>query len=155
MPVPWPTATPPAGWLKCDGRAFTNEQYPVLARVYPTLRLPDLRGEFIRGWDDGRKIDEGRKLLSWQKGTLVGGHDDNDSALDISYMSNGNNIDYGGDKVFAGNYRSDYSARFQKQFCEFNLQTFHYFDIVFYRELFLENFPSGRLCQQKILRKYF
>nr|MDM8609293.1 phage tail protein [Escherichia coli]MDM9038896.1 phage tail protein [Escherichia coli]MDM9200987.1 phage tail protein [Escherichia coli] len=49
-----------------------------------------------------------RKLLSWQKGTLVGGHDDNDSSLDISYMSNGNNIDYGGDKVFAGNYRSDY-----------------------------------------------
>ncbi|WP_250114924.1 hypothetical protein [Escherichia coli] len=45
-------------------------------------------------------------MLSWQKGTLVGGHDDNDSALDISYMSNGNNIDYGGDKVFAGNYRS-------------------------------------------------
>ncbi|HFM5388236.1 TPA: phage tail protein, partial [Escherichia coli] len=27
MPVPWPTATPPAGWLKCDGRAFTKEQY--------------------------------------------------------------------------------------------------------------------------------
>ncbi|MGS2180154.1 phage tail protein [Escherichia coli] len=24
MPVPWPTATPPAGWLKCDGRAFTK-----------------------------------------------------------------------------------------------------------------------------------
>ncbi|HAJ3742918.1 TPA: phage tail protein, partial [Escherichia coli] len=32
VPVPWPTATPPAGWLKCDGRAFTKEQYPVLAR---------------------------------------------------------------------------------------------------------------------------
>ncbi|HAG9902836.1 tail fiber protein, partial [Escherichia coli] len=27
VPVPWPTATPPAGWLKCDGRAFTKEQY--------------------------------------------------------------------------------------------------------------------------------
>ncbi|WP_434082037.1 phage tail protein [Escherichia coli] len=52
VPVPWPTATPPAGWLKCDGRAFTKEQYPVLARAYPTLRLPDLRGEFIR---DGRR----------------------------------------------------------------------------------------------------
>ncbi len=108
VPVPWPTATPPAGWLQCNGATFTKEQYPVLARVYPTLRLPDLRGEFIRGWDDGRKVDTGRKLLSWQKGTLVGGHDDNDSSLDISYMSNGNNIDYGGDKVFAGNYRSDY-----------------------------------------------
>nr|WP_250394439.1 phage tail protein [Escherichia coli] len=32
VPVPWPTATPPAGWLKCDGRAFTKEQYPVLTR---------------------------------------------------------------------------------------------------------------------------
>nr|WP_072275652.1 tail fiber protein [Escherichia coli] len=69
VPVPWPTATPPAGWLKCDGRAFTKEQYPVLARVYSTLRLPDLRGEFIRGWDDGRKVDTGRDLLSRQDGT--------------------------------------------------------------------------------------
>ncbi|HAJ3688709.1 TPA: phage tail protein [Escherichia coli] len=69
VPVPWPTATPPAGWLKCDGRAFTKEQYPVLTRVYPTLRLPDLRGEFIRGWDDGRKVDTGRDLLSRQDGT--------------------------------------------------------------------------------------
>ena len=69
VPVPWPTATPPAGWLKCDGRAFTKEQYPVLARAYPTLRLPDLRGEFIRGWDDGRKVDTGRDLLSRQDGT--------------------------------------------------------------------------------------
>ncbi|NPM87199.1 tail fiber protein, partial [Escherichia coli] len=49
MPVPWPTATPPAGWLQCNGATFTKEQYPVLVRVYPTLRLPDLRGEFIRG----------------------------------------------------------------------------------------------------------
>ena len=71
VPVPWPTATPPEGWLKCDGRAFTKEQYPVLARVYPTLRLPDLRGEFIRGWDDGRKVDTGRKLLSAQGATLL------------------------------------------------------------------------------------
>ena len=71
VPVPWPTATPPAGWLKCDGRAFAKEQYPVLARAYPTLRLPDLRGEFIRGWDDGRKVDTGRKLLSAQGATLL------------------------------------------------------------------------------------
>ncbi|NPN31841.1 phage tail protein [Escherichia coli] len=69
VPVPWPTATPPAGWLKCNGATFTKEQYPVLVRVYPTLRLPDLRGEFIRGWDDGRKVDTGRDLLSRQDGT--------------------------------------------------------------------------------------
>ncbi|ELI3993186.1 tail fiber protein [Escherichia coli] len=71
VPVPWPTATPPAGWLQCNGATFTKEQYPVLARVYPTLRLPDLRGEFIRGWDDGRKVDTGRKLLSAQGATLL------------------------------------------------------------------------------------
>ncbi len=28
--------------------------YPKLAKAYPTNKLPDLRGEFIRGWDDGR-----------------------------------------------------------------------------------------------------
>ncbi|EYE08058.1 phage tail fiber repeat family protein, partial [Escherichia coli 1-110-08_S3_C3] len=71
VPVPWPTATPPAGWLKCDGRAFTKEQYPVLARAYPTLRLPDLRGEFIREWDDGRKVDTRRSLLSGQAATFI------------------------------------------------------------------------------------
>jgi hypothetical protein len=71
VPVPWPTATPPAGWLQCNGATFTKEQYPVLARVYPTLRLPDLRGEFIRGWDGGRKVDTGRKLLSAQGATLL------------------------------------------------------------------------------------
>ncbi|EHJ8280333.1 tail fiber protein [Salmonella enterica subsp. enterica serovar Enteritidis] len=108
VPVPWPSATPPTGWLKCNGAAFSSEMYPRLAKAYPTLKLPDLRGEFIRGWDDGRGIDPGRQLLGWQKGTLVGGRDDNDDAVDISYMSNGNNIDYGGDKTFSTDYRSDY-----------------------------------------------
>ncbi|MCE1607634.1 phage tail protein [Enterobacter ludwigii] len=68
VPVPWPLATAPAGWLKCNGAAFTASQYPNLAQVYPTLKLPDLRGEFIRGWDDGRGVDTGRGLLSAQGG---------------------------------------------------------------------------------------
>ncbi|MEG5921972.1 phage tail protein [Enterobacter hormaechei] len=65
-PIPWPSATPPTGWLKCNGAAFTASQYPKLALAYPALRLPDLRGEFIRGWDDGRGVDAGRSLLSSQ-----------------------------------------------------------------------------------------
>lgn len=68
VPVPWPLATAPAGWLKCNGAAFTASQYPNLAQAYPTLKLPDLRGEFIRGWDDGRGVDTGRGLLSAQGG---------------------------------------------------------------------------------------
>lgn len=68
VPVPWPLATAPAGWLKCNGAAFTASQYPKLAQAYPALKLPDLRGEFIRGWDDGRGVDTGRGLLSAQGG---------------------------------------------------------------------------------------
>ena len=73
VPVPWPSATPPTGWLKCNGAAFSSEKYPNLAKVYPTLKLPDLRGEFIRGWDDGRGVDAGRVILSIQ-GWLTGSH---------------------------------------------------------------------------------
>ncbi|EGL8668649.1 phage tail protein [Escherichia marmotae] len=66
VPVPWPSATPPTGWLKCNGAAFSAEEYPELAKAYPTNKLPDLRGEFIRGWDDERGVDSGRTLLSSQ-----------------------------------------------------------------------------------------
>ena len=71
VPVPWPSATPPTGWLKCNGAAFSAEEYPELAKAYPTNILPDLRGEFIRGWDDGRGVDSSRTLLSWQKGSYL------------------------------------------------------------------------------------
>ncbi|EHO2620554.1 phage tail protein [Escherichia coli] len=66
VPVPWPSATPPTGWIKCNGAVFSAEEYPELAKAYPTNKLPDLRGEFIRGWDDGRGIDAGREILSAQ-----------------------------------------------------------------------------------------
>ncbi|EFB2451087.1 tail fiber protein [Escherichia coli] len=72
VPIPWPSATPPKGWLKCNGAAFTASQYPKLALAYPDMKLPDLRGEFIRGWDDGRGVDTGRSLLSAQGGTYIG-----------------------------------------------------------------------------------
>ncbi len=73
VPVPWPLETPPTGWLKCNGAAFSSEMYPKLAKAYPTNKLPDLRGEFIRGWDDGRGVDAGRVILSIQ-GWLTGSH---------------------------------------------------------------------------------
>lgn len=66
FPLPWPQATPPDGWLKCNGAAFDKAKYPKLAVAYPSGSLPDLRGEFLRGWDDGRRVDAGRGLLSAQ-----------------------------------------------------------------------------------------
>ncbi|KHN51040.1 hypothetical protein OI69_12795 [Pectobacterium fontis] len=66
MPFPFPGATAPLGWLKCNGQVFDKAKYPVLGSRYPTGKLPDLRGEFIRGWDDVRGVDSGRALLSGQ-----------------------------------------------------------------------------------------
>lgn len=86
VPLPWPLAAAPAGWLKCNGAGFTAAQYPKLAAAYPGLKLPDLRGEFLRGCDDGRGVDAGRALLSFQEATVVGGNDDNGTG-DISSLS--------------------------------------------------------------------
>ncbi|MCL6324182.1 tail fiber protein [Pectobacterium polaris] len=66
IPLPFPGAVAPAGWLKCNGQQFDTAQFPVLASRYPSGFLPDLRGEFVRGWDDGRGMDAGRALLSVQ-----------------------------------------------------------------------------------------
>lgn len=66
IPVPWPTITPPAGWVNCMGQTFTTAQWPKLAVAYPSLKLPDLRGEFIRGWDNARGVDGGRSILTLQ-----------------------------------------------------------------------------------------
>ncbi|EMJ7958401.1 phage tail protein [Enterobacter chengduensis] len=71
IPLPYPAATPPAGWLKCNGAAFDKIAYPALAVVFPSGTLPDLRGEFLRGWDDGRGIDSGRALLTSQLATGI------------------------------------------------------------------------------------
>ena len=70
FPLPWPQTTPPSGWLKCNGAAFDKAKYPKLAVAYPSGSLPDLRGEFLRGWDDGRGVDSGRSLLSAQSDSI-------------------------------------------------------------------------------------
>ncbi|MBY4887669.1 phage tail protein [Pantoea sp. DY-15] len=78
-PFPWPHAQMPNElfvsmsdmvFLKTNGASFSGTLYPKLALPYPGLKLPDLRGEFIRGWDDGRGIDSGRALLTLQTDAL-------------------------------------------------------------------------------------
>ncbi|WP_107759612.1 phage tail protein [Dickeya sp. Secpp 1600] len=90
IPLPWPQATPPAGWLKCNGQAFDKNAFPKLALAYPGGVLPDLRGEFIRGWDDGRGADVARELLSWQKGTLTIS-DPNLASVNVGALIHANN----------------------------------------------------------------
>lgn len=66
IPIPYPLSTVPTGCLAMNGQRFDTRRYPKLAQKYPSGQLPDMRGEFIRGWDNGRGVDAGRGLLSAQ-----------------------------------------------------------------------------------------
>ena len=72
--------TAPAGWLKANGAAVSRTAYAALFAAIgttygagdgrSTFNLPDLRGEFLRGWDDGRGVDTGRGFGSAQAHAL-------------------------------------------------------------------------------------
>lgn len=74
--APFARNIPPVGWLVCDGAVVSRTTY---ARLFAaigttfgagngstTFQLPDLRGEFVRGWDNGRGADVGRTFGSYQ-----------------------------------------------------------------------------------------
>lgn len=66
----------PSGWLECNGAAVSRTTYAnlfaAIGTTYgagngtTTFNLPDLRGMFVRGWDNGRSLDPGRGLGSQQ-----------------------------------------------------------------------------------------
>nr|WP_167366724.1 phage tail protein [Xenorhabdus eapokensis] len=85
VPLPWPHSNPPDGYFECNGQKFDKYKYPKLAMAYPSGIIPDLRGEFIRGLDNGRGVDPNRKILTHQEGTIISGFDDNDTG-DISFL---------------------------------------------------------------------
>ncbi|EKS6731176.1 tail fiber protein [Enterobacter mori] len=75
----------PTGWLAANGSLVSRFTY---ARLFSrigtifgagdgstTFALPDMRGEFIRGWDNGRGIDSDRAFGSWQKPSVIVGDD--------------------------------------------------------------------------------
>lgn len=72
--------TAPTGFLKCNGAAVSRTTYAALYAAIgttfgvgngsTTFNVPDLRGEFIRGWDDSRGVDSGRVFGSAQADEL-------------------------------------------------------------------------------------
>jgi len=68
------------GYLKCNGSAISRATYAVLFAAIGTLygvgdgvttfNIPDFRGEFLRGADDGAGVDAGRVFGSWQADEL-------------------------------------------------------------------------------------
>jgi len=69
-------ATVPSGYLECNGAAVSRTTYAALFAIIgtaygtgngsSTFNLPDLRGEFVRGFDNGRGADSGRSIASSQ-----------------------------------------------------------------------------------------
>lgn len=78
--LPFARNTAPTGWLKCNGAAVSRTTYADLFAAIgttfgvgdgsTTFNVPDLRGEFVRGWDDGRGVDSGRGFGSTQADEL-------------------------------------------------------------------------------------
>ena len=56
-------STAPTGYLECNGQSTTG--YDALALLVGAT-VPDLRGEFVRGWDNGKGTDSGRSILTTQ-----------------------------------------------------------------------------------------
>ena len=85
----YPDARVPQGWLECDGRSILRSKYPNLFNAIGTLygsvdeqhfNIPDLRGMFVRGFDNGKGIDKGRIIGTVQKGSLLIGNDKSSKA---------------------------------------------------------------------------
>jgi len=78
---PHAAAAGPENHLKCDGAAISRTTYSALFAVIgtafgvgdgaTTFNVPDLRGEFIRGFDDGAGVDSGRAFATNQAETLM------------------------------------------------------------------------------------
>ncbi|WP_375653269.1 MULTISPECIES: tail fiber protein [unclassified Bartonella] len=69
----------PNGWLLCDGKAYKREDYPQLFNAIgdkwgkdsnKTFKVPDFRGMFLRGFDNGRGLDGGRKFADEQQDSI-------------------------------------------------------------------------------------
>lgn len=78
--IAYASSTVPDGFLECDGSAISrttySELFAIIGTTYgigdgsTTFNIPDLRGEFIRGWDNGRGIDSNRNIGTSQNDEL-------------------------------------------------------------------------------------
>lgn len=91
--------TAPTGWLKANGAAISRTTYADLFSAIgttfgagdgsTTFNLPDLRGEFVRGYDDGRGVDAARAFGSSQSHALQDHYHKSLRTLDGTPLSSG------------------------------------------------------------------
>lgn len=103
------------GFLELDGSVKSIAVYPDLAAFLGTafnkgdegagnFRLPESRGEFLRGWDHGRGVDAGRAIGTYQKGSLLHGNDDNGAEIHGLNGINANRVGLGWDLPVMADY---------------------------------------------------
>jgi len=96
--VAFPVDTPPPGFLELDNSVKSSATYPDLSAYLGgkfnkgdegvgNFRLPEARGEFLRGWDHGRGIDPSRVIGSFQTDTFKA-HSHNHTADNSKGISN-------------------------------------------------------------------
>ena len=103
------STTPPSGYLKCNGDLVSRTTYADLFAAIgtafgagdgsSTFQLPDLRGEFVRGWDDSRGVDSGRNFATTQSSQNKQHNHSTSSSSSISPSSH--NHVFPGDDQFA------------------------------------------------------
>lgn len=118
------TPTPPPGWLKANGAAVSRTTYARLFQAIgtrygagngtTTFNLPEARGEHIRSLDDGRGIDVGRELGSWQGDSIKSHHHKTDGTegsnphvVRVTTIPPDGNFDF--DSQFANPLDADYT----------------------------------------------
>src|SRR5690606_21375918 len=65
----WSSPIIPSGYLECNGAVVDTELYPSSAALMENV--PDLRGAFVRGLDNGKGYDVGRAFGSYQQDTYA------------------------------------------------------------------------------------
>ncbi len=100
----WASTTPPDGWIEMNGQSTAG--YSELASIVGS-NVPDLRGEFVRGWDSSRGIDSGRTFKSYQAGTKIAGEAGDSNSMNTHTIHNINNV-YG-DPI----YETDFNKNVQ------------------------------------------
>jgi len=91
--------TAPTGYIKANGAAVSRTTYAdlftAIGTTYgagdgsSTFNVPDLRGEFMRGWDDSRGIDTSRAFGSAQTDEFKSHSHDGYSNLNLLYSGGG------------------------------------------------------------------
>lgn len=90
VPLPWPTDTPPSGYIVMQGQEFDKAAYPQLAAAYPSGVLPDMRGQTIKG-----KPASGRDVLSTEAdGVKSHTHTASTASVDLGSKTT-SSFDYG------------------------------------------------------------